>query len=79
MIQRKDVPVNDEYTIAVVTEQMNDAQWAVVATIKHRSPSGEQATDLPIIDQRFATQPAAEQAGIAQGQDWLSQNVSNAA
>jgi len=79
MIQRKDVPVNDEYTIAVVTEQMADDRWAVVATIKHRSPSGEQATDLPVIDQRFPTQPAAEHAGITQAQDWLARNVSHAA
>ena len=79
MIQRKDVPVNDEYTIAVVTERMADDQWAVVATIKHRSPSGEQATDLPIIDQRYATQPEAEQAGITQAQAWLTHNVPHAA
>ena len=41
MIQRKDVPVNDEYSVAVVTEDMPDG-WAVVASIKHHSPTGEQ-------------------------------------
>ena len=54
MVQRKDIPVNDEYTVAVVTEQMNDGGWAVVASIKHRSPSGEQLTDLPVTNLRYS-------------------------
>ena len=79
MVQRKDIPVNDEYTVAVVTEQMADGGWAVVATIKHRSPSGEQLTDLPVNDLRYTSQPEAEEAGIAQGRAWLAQNVPHAA
>ena len=61
MVQRKDIPVNDEYTIAVVTEDLTDG-WAVVASIKHRSPSGEQITDLPVDNRRYSTQPEAEEA-----------------
>ena len=65
MVQRKDIPVKDDYTIAVVTEQMADGQWAVVASIKHRSPSGEQSTDLPVDDRRYATSAKPRKPGIA--------------
>jgi hypothetical protein len=79
MVQRKDIPVNDEYTVAVVTEQMADGGWAVVSSIKHRSPSGEQLTDLPVNDLRYRTQPEAEEAGLAQARDWLTKNLPHAA
>ena len=79
MIQRKDVPVNDESTVAVVTEDMADGRWAFVASIKHRSPTGEQTTDLPVLDQRYANQHEAEQAGITQARDWLAHNIPHAA
>ena len=79
MVQRKDIRVNDEYTVAVVTEQMADGGWAVVASIKHRSPSGEQLTDLPVTNLRYASQSEAEEAGLAQGRAWLAQNVPHAA
>ena len=78
MVQRKDIPVNDEYTLAVVTEDMTDG-WAVVASIKHRSPTGEQITDLPIDNRRYSSQPEAEEAGISQARDWLTRNVPHAA
>jgi hypothetical protein len=79
MIQRKDVPVNDEYSIAIVTEEMSDTRWAVVATIKHRSPTGEQIVDLPVQNDRYATQTAAEEAGLSQARAWLTQNIPHAA
>jgi hypothetical protein len=79
MVQRKDIPVNDDYTVAVVTEQMADGGWAVVASIKHRSPSGEQLTDLPVTNLRYESQSEAEEAGISQGRAWLAQNVPHAA
>jgi len=79
MIQRKDVLVDDEYSIAVVTERMSDGGWAVVASIKHRSPTGEQTTDMPVHDVRYSDQREAEDAGIRQGRDWLARNVPHAA
>jgi hypothetical protein len=79
MIQRKEVPVNDEYSIAIVTEEMADTRWAVVATIKHRSPTGEQIVDLPVQNDRYATQVAAEEAGLSQARDWLAKNLPHAA
>jgi hypothetical protein len=79
MIHRKDVRVDDEYSIAVVTERMADGGWAVVASIKHVTPSGEQTTDLPVSDVRYSDQHEAEEAGIEQGRDWLNRNVPHAA
>ena len=79
MIHRATVPVNDEYSISVVTEQMADGGWAVVASVKHLSPTGENITDLPVRNARYPTQPDAEQAGISQARDWIDRNVSHAA
>jgi hypothetical protein len=79
MIHRATVPVNDEYSIAVVTEQMADGTWAVVASVKHLSPTGENITDLPVRDTRYPTQHDAEQAGISQARDWIDRNVPHAA
>ncbi len=79
MIERKNVPVDDAYSIAVVTEQMTDAAWAVVASVKHRSPTGEKTIDLPVRDTRYASQGEAEEAGIHQARDWIERNVPRAA
>jgi hypothetical protein len=79
MVQRKEIPVNDEYTVSVVTEHMADGGWGVVASIKHRSPSGEQLTDLPVDNRRYPDQREAEEAGIAQARDWLAKNLPHAA
>jgi hypothetical protein len=79
MIERKTVPVDDENSIAIVTERMADGSWAVVSSVKHRSPSGEAITDLPVRDTRFATQAEAEESGLAQGRDWIARNISHAA
>jgi hypothetical protein len=79
MILRKSVAVDDEYSISVVTEQMNDGSWAVVASLTHRSPTGEKIIDLPVRDARYASQAEAEDAGIRQARDWLDRNVSRAA
>ena len=75
MIQRTTVPVDDQSSIAVVTERMADGGWAVVASVRHRSPSGEQIIDLPVSDARYATQAEAEQAGVSQGRDWIARNM----
>jgi hypothetical protein len=79
MIERKTVPVDEETSIAVVTERMADGAYAVVASIKHRSPNGEQTTDLPVSDTRYATQSEAEDAGLHQARDWIARNAPHAA
>ena len=79
MIQRTTVPVDDESSIAVVTERMADGRWAVVASVTHRSPTGEKIIDLPVCDTRYASQAEAEQAGVTQGRDWITSNMPRAA
>ena len=79
MIERKSVPVDDTYSIDIVTERMAEGAWAVVASVKHRSPTGEKTIDLPVRDTRYATQPEAEDAGLHQARDWLERNVPRAA
>jgi hypothetical protein len=79
MIERKSIPVDEAYGIDVVTERMRDGGWAVVASIKHRSPNGEKTIDLPVGDLRYSDQGEAEDAGIRQARDWLAANVSRAA
>ena len=79
MIERKTVPVDEAYGINIVTERMPDGGWAVVASITHRTPTGEQVIDLPVRDTRYASQGEAEDAGLRQARDWIDRNVSHAA
>ncbi len=79
MIERKSIPVDEAYSIDIVTERMRDGGWAVVASIKHRSPNGEKTIDLPVSDLRYADQREAEDAGNRQARDWIVANVSHAA
>ena len=79
MIERKTLPVNDQYSIHVVTERMNDGAWAVVTSLTHRTPTGEQVIDLPVRDTRSPAPKEAEDAGVRQARDWFDRNVSHAA
>jgi len=51
----------------------------VVTSIVQQTPTGEKTTDLPVGDERFATEAAAEEAGLRQGRDWLDRNMPRAA
>jgi hypothetical protein len=79
MIQRKIVPVDGERRILLTTERLAEGSWAVVASIVETTPNGERVVDLPVIDERFSTEPAAEASGEAQARRWLEQNVARAA
>ena len=79
MIDRKTIPVDDQYTINVVTERMRDGNWAVVASLTHRTPTGEKVIDLPVRDIRYRDQAEAEDAGAHQAREWIDRNVSRAA
>ena len=79
MVQRKTLPVENDCAITVVTEDMNDGRWAVVASIKHFSGDAERTTDLPVPEERFATQPEAEEFGIRMARDWIARNTAHAA
>ena len=78
MVERKHIPVDAEYSVNVVTEQMADGRWAVVSTIKHESPTGEKIIDLPVRDDRFASQAEAEDAGFSQAREWIDRNMPRA-
>ena len=79
MIERKHIPVDAEYSVNIVTEQMADGAWAVVSSIKHESVTGEKVIDLPVRDDRYPSQSEAEDAGFSQARDWIDRNVSRAA
>ena len=79
MVERKHIPIDAEYSVNIVTEQMADGHWAVVASIKHESPTGEQITDLPVRDDRYASQSEAEDAGFSQAREWIDRNMPRAA
>jgi hypothetical protein len=79
MVERKHIPVDAEYSVNIVTEQMGDGRWAVVSTIKHDSATGEKIIDLPVCDDRFASQGDAEDAGFSQAREWIDRNTPRAA
>ena len=79
MVERKHIPVNAACAINIVTEQMSDGRWAVVASVKHESPTGEKIIDLPVQDDRFASQSDAEDAGFSQAREWIDHNMPRAA
>ena len=79
MIERKHIPVDAECSVNIVTEQMTDGRWAVVSSIKHESPTGEKIIDLPVCDDRFASQSEAEDAGFSQAREWIDRNMPRAA
>jgi hypothetical protein len=79
MVERKTLQISQDRAIVVTTEQMADGTWAVVASIKQVAGDTESLTDLPVPEQRFATQADAESFGIAQGQEWIDLNTPRAA
>ena len=79
MIERKQFAVDGEYSINVVTEQMKDGTWAVVTSIAQQTPTGEKTTDLPVCEERFGSETAAEEAGLRQAREWLDRNLPRAA
>ena len=79
MIERKHIPVDAGCSVNIVTEQMADGRWAVVSSIKHESPTGEKIIDLPVRDDRFASQSEAEDAGFSQAREWIDRNMPRAA
>jgi hypothetical protein len=79
MVERKHIPIDAECAINIVTEEMADGRWAVVTSVKHESPTGEKIFDLPVSDDRFASQSEAENAGFSQAREWIDRNMPRAA
>ena len=79
MVLRRVIPAGDERRILLTTESLAEGSWAVVASIVETTPNGERVVDLPVSDERFSTQAAAEASGEAQARRWIEQNVARAA
>jgi hypothetical protein len=75
MIERKTFPADGTHTISIAAEQMSDGRWAVVASVKQATGSAERVIDLPVPDQRFATEKEAEEFGLRMGKEWIDRNA----
>ena len=73
MVKRNSYPT--EYpgcAISLTTEQMKDGRWSVVASIEHHVGEGVQYTPLAVTHERFETEAAAHEFGLAQARDHLA-------
>lgn len=57
--------------IAVVTEQMKDGTFGVVAKVTHDVGGAVQVTPLPVPDRTFETEEAAQASGVMQAQEFI--------
>lgn len=74
MIQRKTIPAQGDYSIAVASEKMRDGRWSAVATLQQSTPTGQRNIDLPVSDQRFDTEAEAERFVIDLAKAWIDHN-----
>jgi hypothetical protein len=79
MVQRNIISVDAERRILLTTERLTDGMWAVVASIVETTPNGERVVDLPVVEERFASQAEADNAGEQQARRWIDANVARAA
>jgi hypothetical protein len=76
MIDRETFPTGwPGCEISVVTEQMRDGRWAVVAGITENSPERTRTVDLPVPSRTFDTREQAQAFGVEQAQRWLDENM----
>lgn len=76
MIDRTKIPTAWQgCEISIVTEQMGDGRWAVVAGITQTTPQHTRTIDLPTSSETFATRDEAQAQGVAQAERWLEQNM----
>jgi len=76
MIDRTTIPTAWQgCEISIVTEQMRDGRWAVVAGITQTTPQHTRTVDLPTTSETFATRDEAQAQGVAQAERWLEQNM----
>jgi hypothetical protein len=75
MIQRKTIPAQGDYSIAVASEKMRDGKWSAVATLQQSTSTGQRNIDLPVSDQRFDTETEAEQFVVELAKEWIDRNA----
>jgi hypothetical protein len=72
MVNRENYPTTHEgCEISVVTEKMADGTFAVVAKVTHDVGGAVQVTPLPVPDQTFETEEAAQAFGVLQAQEFI--------
>ena len=74
MIQRKTIPAQGDYSIAVASEKMRDGRWSAVATLQQSTATGMRNIDLPVSEQRFDTEDEAERFVIDLAKAWIDHN-----
>jgi hypothetical protein len=75
MAQRKTIPAYAGYDIAVATEQMQDGNWAAVATVTQSTGSAQRNIDLPVPKEWFATEADAENFAVKMAKEWIEKNI----
>jgi hypothetical protein len=75
MVKRKTFPAYGNCSIALATEEMKDGRWAVVVTVTQSTDTAERNTDLPVTDERFASEAEAEAFGVRSAKDWIDRNT----
>jgi hypothetical protein len=75
MIQRKTIPAQGDYSIAVASEKMRDGKWSAVATLQQSTAGGQRNIDLPVSEQRFDTEAEAERFVIDLAKAWIDRNA----
>lgn len=72
MVNREHYPtMHNGCEISVVTEQMSDGTFGVVAKVTHDSGGAVQVTPLPVPDRTFETEEAAQAFGVMQAQEFI--------
>ena len=75
MVQRKIIPAYGGYNIAVATEQMDDGNWAAVATVTQSTDTAQRNIDLPVSKERFTTEADAENFAVRMAKAWIDKNM----
>jgi len=75
MVTRKTFPAYGNCSIALATEEMKDGRWAVVVTVTQSTDTAERNTDLPVTDERFASEAEAEAFGVQSAKEWIDRNT----
>jgi hypothetical protein len=72
MVNREHYPTTHKgCEISVVTEQMRDGHFGVVAKVTHEVGDAVQVTPLPVPDRTFETEEAAQAFGVQQAQEFI--------
>ena len=74
MVQRKVIPADGGYDIAVATEQMRDGNWAAVATVTQTTGTAQRDIDLPVSKERFPTEADAQNFAVKMAKEWIEKN-----